>query len=57
MSEFDKKFPDDDAGEVAVSTVSAGHEAGVTPEGMALANDPHRYVFLRPLRLSGFERC
>jgi hypothetical protein len=41
MSDFEKKDSLDIPGGVAVSAVSA-HDAGVTEEGMALANDPHR---------------
>ena len=41
MSDFEKKDSLDIPGGVAVSAVS-GHDAGVTEEGMALANDPHR---------------
>jgi hypothetical protein len=41
MSDFEKKDSLDLSPEVAVSAVSA-HDAGVTDEGIALANDPHR---------------
>lgn len=41
MSDLEKKDSLGDLGDVAVSTVDA-RDAGVTEEGMALANDPHR---------------
>jgi hypothetical protein len=41
MSELEKKDSIEDSANVDVSAVSA-HDAGVTDEGLALANDPHR---------------
>ena len=41
MSELEKKDSLEGSADVAVSAVSA-NDAGVTDEGMALANDPHR---------------
>jgi len=49
MSDTEKKYSGDDVGDVAISTVSEGREAGVTDEGMALANDPHRSVIFSRL--------
>lgn len=41
MSELEKKESLEGSTSVDVAAVSA-HDAGVTDEGMALANDPHR---------------
>jgi hypothetical protein len=41
MSDIEKKDSLDIEGNVAISTVAA-QDTGVTDEGIALANDPHR---------------
>lgn len=44
MSELEKKDSLEGSADVVVSDASAvsAHDAGVTDEGIALANDPHR---------------